>query len=957
MRIQNPVSRRLSLAMLCAPALFLSACLHESDEKYSVGGTVTGLSGTVVLRNNGGDDLGVSANGGFTFSRKIKDGKSYEVTVATQPAGQACTVTGGAGDVDGDDVTNVAVACVSVFTLSGTIAATAGSAVDGDLNDPNASYVSNDTFGAAQAIGNPVTVGGFASTLGTGFAGDRFSSVGDKIDIYSVALATGQNIALYIGDYNTGAPKAVDLDLYLVDPSDTTVPVAASEGTGDAEAITVVTAGTYYVIVSAYSGLSNYTLVIGAAPARATTHDLKSTDDFVPGEVIVQFKDTALPAGSGADALRVKAAALGLEAKGGALGRPALFHLPGGAARSEALQTLGVGDASGARLFPKVADPGMRDKLETLSAVKALRARADVLSADLNYIRKAYAVPNDEYYRYQWHYPLINLPQAWDVTTGSPNVIVAVIDTGVFLTHPDLIANLTTGYDFISSTSISNDGTGIDSNPDDPGDSSIAGQSSWHGTHVAGTIAAVSNNSIGVAGIARNAKVMPLRALGKGGGTSYDIMQSVRYAARLSNDSNTLPAQRADIINLSLGGYGSSQAEQDTYTAARNAGVIIIAAAGNENTSQLSYPASYNGVVSVSAVDLNKNRAPYSNFGTTVDVAAPGGDSSKDRNGDGYGDGVLSTLVSDSSGTRQPVYNFYQGTSMACPHVAGVAALMVAVRKTASSTLTPSEFDTFLASGSITNDLGDAGRDNIFGYGLIDAFKAVQAASTSAPTALAVNPTSLNFGTLAGASSSLAVLVDKSGTGNISVTNVASSAAWLNVAATSVDGSGLGTYTATASKGSLADGTYSATITFTTANPSSTVQVSVNMRIGAAVSADANAGYLYLLVLNPESFEVAYSAELTASNGQYTFSIPGVAAGEYFIVAGSDMDNDVYICDEAEACGAYPTLGLANKVTVSSHLSELDFDVGFMTGIGTNAAGGTPPLKFSRATGKRVAPH
>jgi serine protease len=361
-------------------------------------------------------------------------------------------------------------------------------------------------------------------------------------------------------------------------------------------------------------------------------------------------------------------------------------------------------------------------------------------------------------------------------------------------------------------------------------------------------------------------------------------------------------------------------------------------------------------VVSVSAVDINKSRAPYSNFGTAVDVAAPGGDTSKDRNGDGYADGVLSTLVSDSSGTRQPVYGFYQGTSMAAPHVAGVAALMVAVRKAAASSLSPAEFDAFLANGSITNDLGTAGRDDIFGYGLIDAFKAVQAVGAPAQTVLVVNPTSLNFGTLAGASSSLELTVDKSGNASISVTSVVSSAAWLTVAETSVDGTTkLGTYTATATKGSLPDGTYSATITFTASN-GATVEVSVSVKIGASVATGANAGYLYLLLVNPDTFDAVYGADLTTTTGQYTYSISGVAAGDYFVVAGSDMDNDVFICDEAEACGAYPTLGLATKVTVSSDMSGLDFDVGFMSGIGASAATPTSTPKFSRGTGKRLAP-
>ncbi|NOX43968.1 MAG: S8 family serine peptidase, partial [Gammaproteobacteria bacterium] len=313
--------------------------------------------------------------------------------------------------------------------------------------------------------------------------------------------------------------------------------------------------------------------------------------------------------------------------------------------------------------------------MDTLQVIKALRLRKDVLYAEPNYLRQAKQIPSDQFYNLQWHYPLINLPSAWDVSTGSSNVIVAVIDTGVLLQHPDLLGQFSAygGYDFILNDAISQDADpGIDVNPDDPGDSNV-GSSSFHGTHVAGTIAAATSfvaGGTGVAGIAPGVKIMPLRVLGNGGGTAYDILQAVRYAAGLSNDSGTLPPQKSDVINLSLGGGGFSQVEQDVYSLARNAGVIIVAASGNENSGVPSYPASYNGVISVGAVDINKQRAPYSNFGASVDVAAPGGDTSGDINGDGFVDGVLSTAADDSGGNIDFVFKFFQGTSMATPHMA-----------------------------------------------------------------------------------------------------------------------------------------------------------------------------------------------------------------------------------------------------------------------------------------------
>ena len=193
-----------------------------------------------------------------------------------------------------------------------------------------------------------------------------------------------------------------------------------------------------------------------------------------------------------------------------------------------------------------------------------------------------------------------------------------MIDTDILSNHPDFAGQFVDGVDMIGDSENAGDGDGVDSNPEDEGDGDLGdGSSSFHGTHVAGTVAATTNNSVGVAGVAWDSRIMPVRALGRSGGTSFDIIHSIRYAAGLSNASGVLPTHPADVINLSLGGAGSSQSEADAVTAARDAGVIVIAAACNSGTQDLEYPASCEGMVSVSATNQTNVLTGYSNFGPT----------------------------------------------------------------------------------------------------------------------------------------------------------------------------------------------------------------------------------------------------------------------------------------------------------------------------------------------------
>lgn len=811
------------------------------------------------------------------------------------------------------------------YTISGTVTSAEHMVVDSDVNDFNATYVSNDSFDDAQEISAPVTVSGFVNVDDTGSYPDRFANTGDYDDYYQVDLTNGMSITLYMAE----DPSGSELNLFLYDNSEPPVPVdsTTTDNNGIAS-ITVPEAGTYYIRVEATElgpvrTFTMYALIIGLTSAATTEHALRLTDNFVPGEVLVRFKNKTPGITAFSAETSKKVSALGFTTKAGKAGRDKLLSRPKGMAKDSFFEKLGIGSAIKRSLAPGKMDPKTREKMETLWMVRALRKQSNIHYAEPNYIRKKLVVPNDHYYHYQWHYPLINLPDAWNITTGSSDVVVAVVDSGVLVDHPDLQGQLVDGFDFISDIDASLDGDGIDDNPDDPGDQDGAdGSSTFHGTLVAGTIAASTNNFTGAAGVAWNTKIMPLRVLGHGEGNTWDILEAVKYAAGMENDSGIILNDPADIINLSLGGEGDSFFERQIYSEVRDRGIIVIASAGNEGSDQEIYPAAYENVVAVSAVTINETLAPFSNYGSTIDVGAPGG-SSTDTNGDGFMDGVLNTCGDDSSGSIEMTYAFATGTSMAAPHVSGVVALMKALYPG----LSPDEFDSLLSGGYLTRDIGVEGRDDSFGYGLIDAYKAVLIAQelgvgNDIPAILTASTNLLNLDT---SMSTADIFVENGGgsPGSLIVTGISLSATWLSVTAIDVDAQELGTYRITVNRDSLSDGAYSGAVTFE--SNENDVVISIVMRVGDPAAA-TDGGYHYFLLFDPDTFEIIEQDEGPGVNGVYTYSFSGLFYNKtYSIYAGTDSNNDGNICDDAEACGAYISLNNLMEFTVLNDLGGLDF--------------------------------
>jgi serine protease len=299
---------------------------------------------------------------------------------------------------------------------------------------------------------------------------------------------------------------------------------------------------------------------------------------------------------------------------------------------------------------------------------------------------------------------------------------------------------------------------------------------------------------------------------------------------------------------------------------------------------------------------------------------------------------VLSTLFDEDTG--EYIYGGYQGTSMASPHVAGVIALMLG----ANPALTPTDIDNLLASGDMTRDIGSS---TFFGRGLIDAFKAVSAAirteggaAPGLPPRLVANPGAVNFG-----ASSTQVNVTLSNAGGptppLAITSFQpitdDGGAWLSVQAGSVDGAGLGTYSVRVTRTGLGDGIYTGAARFH-ANTGD-LDVPVIVQVGDAVTTNANAGHHYVLLVDPATDPpvTVFAVQVEAENGRYRYRFVDVDPGRYYIYAGTDIDNDNFLCDRGEACGSYPTLEQPQVVEVDKDMRNLDFLTGFGLRIGASS--------------------
>lgn len=414
-----------------------------------------------------------------------------------------------------------------------------------------------------------------------------------------------------------------------------------------------------------------------------STVDLTDPEHFAQGQIKVRFADDA-------DISRIQSAILAQEASV--------------VKRIEELNVMQLKLAEG------------KDVLETLEYYEA---QPDVIYAEPVMIHRAFWTPNDPQYGYQWHFDgnHINMPDAWDKERGHSGVIIAIVDTGIAFEDYDIPSHeegevySSDGYyhacpDFTASQFVSGyDYVHDDAHPNDQ---------NGHGTHVAGTVAQATDNGIGVAGMAPNCKLMPIQVLGYDG-SGYDtwIADGIIFAA----DSG------ADVINMSLGGLPGvpSQTEHDAIKYAVNKGVVVVAAAGNEGVGEMSYPGGFEECIGVAACDYNNVLSYYSQYGNGLDISAPGGDVTVDLNSDGKADGVCQVTYTNPGGEYTGAWvdefslTWWQGTSMASPHVSGLAALLISHGITGVSNV----------KAAIYSTADDIGNPFYYGYGMINPSKAL----------------------------------------------------------------------------------------------------------------------------------------------------------------------------------------------------------------------------------------
>ncbi len=793
----------------------------------------------------------------------------------------------------------------AALVLSGTIDMAFGTRVDED---------NGDSLGAgarllteAQALPDEFVLAGYVSADAGSYPDGGWPYDADPLDSYTMTLVPGQAVTLQALETQAGQAP---LTLTIYQGGNPVVSATTEATQGSQVSVTlpdIYASGTYTLEVEPEA--SSPTLYILSSDLSGAIESVVwnwPDHEFVAGEAVVSFNTSGtLRAASAATALSTSV---------------------------EPVRELGAGiwHVRAPASVQQASARQLSDEEETLAWIRELRQDPDIASATPNYRMRAQATPALEpaYEWQQWNYDLVQAPAAWQLaTTGGDGVTVAVLDTGLYGSpgswHGDLNANVvipdSETVDYVSETYDIDSEPGYDSNPSDPGD--LDGESVYHGTHVAGIVAAAVNDYLGT-GLAYGADLLPVRVLGESGeGSSTDLLAALNWLA----DSDT---PRAQVVNMSLGGLPYMSSLYDAIQAGVDQGIIYVAAAGNGGASDSSYPAAFDNVLAVSAVAPSGDLASYSNFGDWVDLAAPGGEYSS---GDGKEQVVYSTSAKvNDSGQLVESWRVLQGTSMAAPHVSAAVALM----KSVNSNLTHAQLVSALEAGELTDCDSPCTRTQELGWGILDAGAAVTWAldnvNSSVPLILSSSPSSVTFSTEGQSSETLVLEASGSDTGSVTIESVTSGAPWLLVDDSSVTGQSGTRFELPLTLDAARLPEDSSERTSVTVTYLSDEQRTLEIPVTGQQVSDLelrNAGRHFVLLVDPVPEDGEYAtvaqASVVVDAGEYHFSLSldGVEPGSYLLVAGSDLDNDGRLCHAGEACAEYPAAGLREEISVSGDSS------------------------------------
>lgn len=748
----------------------------------------------------------------------------------------------------------------------------------------------NGTPSRAQVL-PPLEPDGELTVAGEGSADGSRQGVVDPTDAFRVLSPVDVDVQATLLA-STGGVALGAFDLAVLDAA-TGTPIASSVTAANPEVVVFSLAAATPVdfVVTCASGAGAYTLTLetsSAVPARVATAARAVAPAAMPrvADAVVDYAldDPDCVAG------RVLVRTVGPR-------DAALRALA--AAGAEIVRT-----TSGGTVVVELPSATWVPAREALAHAARLRALPCVARAEPDAVVRALATPDDPRFGGMWNLSAIGAPAAWDFGYGSSSVVVGVIDTGI-VAHPDLDAQRVGGYDFVSDPTAAGDGDGRDPDPTDEGAlDNRDGTSAWHGSHVAGIVAARGNDGYGVVGVAPGCRVMPLRAIGRGGGTSSDLSDAIRYAAGLVGTA-TGPALAAPlrVVNLSLGTSVDVAELHDAVTAAAAAGVLLVASSGNDGGGVL-YPAAYPEVLAVGAVDGRLVHAAYSNTGPSLALCAPGGGFGRDRAADGFEDGILSTVLDETQAPAAPSWGRLEGTSMAAPHVAGAAALLLSI----APSLTAAQVRTALVS--TCRDLDVAGPDVSTGAGLLQVGEAVRKVLADRGTPNANPPRLLlSSGAVRIVEGENVVTVDvmNAGGGTLTVDNVAVGTdgvlPWLSAFATTAAPGAPATASQVAiiaDRTGLAAGAYAGTVFVRQGSTVlGTVRVVLEVGpfrfLGAAVS----------VVLRRASTGGVVKSGFATSDQGYRYVFEGVAPDSYTVRAGTDLDGDGFFCEVGDACGNF----------------------------------------------------